>query len=532
MPGPGTTGAISGFMQGWMEGSARQREEKMKRATGLMDIATKMANLIDNSDSPEERAVYHKTMMDSMTESQKLMKGGSEWGFITKLFGGKGKKDQLQDPHAILSGLGADISPYGTQEKPMAVQQSPGLATAIAPQQAATPSTDQAGGVSSMISQSQEANLPGQAKPVTMNVPMPRKATPGAVAPDEVTGKGLEKVQLGPGQFDYRIGGLAVAPRDYRAAILRTSQADFEDERASARAEEAANRAMEHQKEWVTWQTEQTDRYNFSRAEKWGKTSPAQDLQKKDPQLYQDTMQFLQFGVPVRDRSYTLREIDSQPNPVTGRRMRQLYSIDARSGSVHAKIGDAEEIPPTPHDLAVRPFMTEGRTFSQAESVWAKSEMSDNQLSMRLKQLQAERSEEMITATQQLNKLRQQKLEGKADQAWAKQILAIARPLAKAAGQKYNPQTGMITMDVDASMAALIQIVQFYGNIDWSEFQTLLGKPAAAGGAPSGDEDNALWFLKQHQNPGSNTPGITGAIGGKGGQAPAGKPLTLPGKQP
>jgi len=301
-----------------------------------------------------------------------------------------------------------------------------------------------------------------------------------------------------------------------------------QEERQFTMAERQAHMGMEHNQQMFEWQARQHDKFNLESAERWAGTDSAKQLQKTDPQLYQDTIQFKQFGIPIRDRSYQLREQDLPADSTTGKRFRQLVSVDARSGAV-SKIGEREELPPSPHDLEVQPYMQGGKSYAEGEAAWAKDQMSEVNLTKQIRQLSVERSTETITAQQQLNKLRQQKLDGKVDAAWAKNFEGIAQPLAYQSGWIVNPITGEKSWSFNASMAAFIQIVQFYGGMDWAEFQKLRGKTDTTG--KSMDEDNATWFLNQHKNQQQNPQvGITGAMGGaRGGAPPVGRPLTLPG---
>jgi hypothetical protein len=528
MASPGWGGALGKFVEGYMKGTATATAQRQQRVDGLMDMAHKFAERADTE--PDENMAKFFTdqsrqMLDEATKIQTEKIG--TWHVLSKLFGGgKGNKKLNSMAPSIMSATAG--KPQG-EETP---QQIPVQQTPQTMQQAEEAFKGWTPAPGEMIPQ-QAPGAPGggeppmtrfpTATPAPANVSLPT-ATPAPRNISQATPAAIQS-QTAAG-IPRNIGGVPISREEQRAMAKSEFLAGRQEERQLSLSEKQAHIAMQHNQEMATWQAEQTDRYSFQRADKWTKTGPAQELSKRDPQLYQDTIQFLQFGTPIRDRSYQLREIDKQ-DPVTGKRSRQLYSIDARSGTVTAKIGEPEQIPDNPHDLEVKPYMTEGKSYADAEGAWAKDQMSENRLSAQIKRLQAERGAEMVTAQQQLNKLRQQKIEGKVDAAWAKQVLSIARPLAFQSGYQRDTSGMIVGWDVSDAMAALVQIVQFWGGMSWPELQKVLG---ASEDQKSMDEDNATWFLNQHRNQGQTpTPGVVGATGGRGAPPPTGTPLKLPG---
>jgi len=510
-------GVFGKFLEGYMKGSAQATEQKQQKITGMMNMAHQFALRADTEQDETFAKFYEEqghALMDEATKLQSEKVG--IWHLLSKITGGgKGKK---------IDALGPTIL-QATAPKAAAGAQP----DQTAPIQTATP--EQAAQNVQQRAQDEFAGWtpqPGETFP--QGAPMTRQpagvgtqGTPQAAPPVGVSAVTAPAGGAQPPSIPTSIGGRPLSRELQRTLGIEEFRAGRAAERAKSAAEETAHMSMEHNKEMFTWQAETQEKYNLESADRWAGTESAKQLQKSDPQLHQDIMQFKQFGVPIRDRSYQLREQDSPADRVTGKRSRQLVSVDARSGAI-SKLGPAEELPPNPHDLEVQPYMQGGKTYAEGEAAWAKDQMSENDLAKQMKILSVERTQGTITAQQQLNKLRQQKLEGKVDAAWAKNFEAIARPLSFQSGY-VRDEAGMITgWDFNKSMAAFIQIIQFYGGMEWSEFQKLRGKTDTG---KSTDEDNATWFLnemnKQKTAPQTAFPG-----GSRGAPAP-GTALKLPG---
>lgn len=544
MPGANAPFLFSKFIEGYMGGSRQANQDRYERAHGLMDYAAQQAKIADSSENPQARALAYKSVKDLMGQANKLLKEDvGMWGMISKLFG-KGGKDDLQDPREQLAGLG--VAPYGYENKSI---QHPGTPQGAQAEQPKIAPQDQPAGIASMISGAQEMPAPKpvegpvgpmaqaapapvqtpvsdtipygvmpQPRPVTTQVPIQRRTEVGYKHPDEATGKGAERVQLGPELYDLRIDGVSVSPEHYRGFVTRMAERDI-DRKYAAQDREAGLAA---QKELATWQVNFEQETRDKRSQAFAQTEIGRRMQAEDPDQFNDIMTHMQTGVMPKDRPVTIVTSSIQ-DPATGHRVKR--TVDRRTGKL--VIPDEAEAP-SAWDQKVILYIKSGRARSvaEAETMLAKEYMRDERVTNALRDLQLEKSAESIEAMQQLKALRQRKLDVKDPEA-VKKILAVCQ---HAADVQVAASQGM--MGSDQYMALVISLLQTYGGMDWNQARTALG----AAGLSDFYEDQSKGYAAAIQKTppgglgrpaGVIQPGITGM-----GGASAGGEAVIPGKTP
>jgi len=108
MPGgPAGPYVFSKFIEGYMQGARQTQMDRITKASNLMQVAQMRAKEIDEADTQEGRALAWKNVKETMDEAEKLMKGSDGlWKTITGIFGGKKKKQELEDPAQLFGQFG------------------------------------------------------------------------------------------------------------------------------------------------------------------------------------------------------------------------------------------------------------------------------------------------------------------------------------------------------------------------------------------------------------------------------------------
>lgn len=415
------------FMKGYMEGSAQANAARMEKAKGLMDIAAKQAEIIDTSTNPESRAYAHKILTDVMKEAEKAMKPDPGFfGMIRGAFGKKGKNSDMQDPKDLYKDL---LSPYGMESQPASVGGQPGEGgNQPAPTEGNQPASTQGNQPSGLASNfvepgpgtpvskyamysnqpegqpSQTNELSAQKPPEspmqprpTMDVLMPRKTQVGssAIAPEEVTGRGPEKVQVAPDQFDYRIDGVQVSPREYRGYIVRMAESNANLNARGKQLEQDRALALKDRSD----QAAQEILINKQKADNLRKSQWYQgEITSGDParvKLANDAVAVVENPeLKIENPSYFIEQVVGSPDPKTGARKRSFQVIDKRTGMPTGRtaIPDVEE-PPDADEFATLGLLKEGQakdpnfTYHDAVLARGKQVLEDARVAQRVKQL-------------------------------------------------------------------------------------------------------------------------------------------------
>jgi hypothetical protein len=537
MPAASAPYLFTNFLKGYMDGTRQRSMDRFEKAKGLMDIAAKQAEIIDTSANPEARAYAHKIMTQAMKDADKSLKpepGLFTW--IGQAFGKKGKDSDLQDPHDLYK----DFMPYGAENKQIPVNpeqggQTPGVSTATAPPPQAPPQASGAapagglqappggaGAVPGMMTPNEAATvtrqtgqlvapevvtpdigtnigppmgnradigpipsapeLPG-ARPAMMTVPFPRKAPIGSVVPEQATGKGAEKIMVAPDEFDYRVDGVQVSPREYRRYILgmaeRTGEGTIrEREREAERAGMMKSRA-EMAKQDLELSKQKADNLRNS---PWYQG----EIASGDPsrvKMAQDAIAEMENpGLKIENATYQIEQIVGNPDPKTGQRMRSFVVIDKRTGLPTGKtaIPDMVETP-SGEELATLGLLKEGQAknanFTYNDAVLARGKMilDDKRTQVRVEQLKLSNA----GLENQLNqiKLKVAKLNDNPDRQWINGIYDDVSKLLLTAMKETSTEEDPKKLAEDVFKGTVQQLARY--GISFEEFLKVNGRDPA-----------------------------------------------------
>lgn len=406
---------FTNFLKGYMDGSRQANQDRMDKARGLMDIAAKQAEIIDTSPNPQARAYAHKTMMQVMQDAEKAIKPDPGFfGWVKGAFGKKGKDGDLVDPieQYGLSG----IAPYGTESKEMplssvanarqasadSTQQAlagaaitTGLAappTTAQPQQPPTSRPAETGALAQGLAPVPTRELPAP-RPPTVAVQFPRRATIGAVPPTEATGKGPEKVQLGPDHYDYRIDGVQVSPREYRGYILRMAERTGDLGIRGRELEQTSAQALKDRE--AIQKQEQT--FTAQKVENL-KNSPwyQGEIASGNPERIRaanDALAMIQNpGLKIENPNYEIREVLLPPDQNTGMRRRRFQVVSKQTGLPTGQVAmpDMDE-PLDAMGMTIKGLLDEGKTkdpnytYDRAVGAYGKIILEDQRIAQRVK---------------------------------------------------------------------------------------------------------------------------------------------------
>jgi hypothetical protein len=532
MPAASAPYLFTNFLKGYMDGTRQRSMDRFEKAKGLMDIAAKQAEIIDTSANPEARAYAHKIMTQAMKDADKSLKpepGLFSW--IGQAFGKKGKDSDLQDPHELYK----DFMPYGAENKqiPVNPEPGPGVSTATAPPAGpagtppgappAAPPTQASGapalgGPVGLMTPPEAATytsktgqlvapesvnnnaapapsqggtelavppapeLPGQ-RPAMMTVPFPRKAPIGSVAPEQATGKGAEKIMVAPDEFDYRVDGVQVSPREYRRYILgmaeRTGEGSIrEKEREAERAGLMKTRA-EMAKQDLELSKQKAENVRNS---PWFQGEMASGDPARVKAVQDAIAEMENPGLKIENASYQIEQIVGNPDPKTGQRMRSFVVIDKRTGLPTGKtaIPDMVETP-SGEELATLGLLKEGQAknpnFTYNEAVLARGKMilDDKRTQVRVEQLKLSNA----GLENQLNqiKLKVAKLNDNPDRQWINGIYDDISKLLMQAMKEANTE-GDPTKLAEEVYKGTVQQLARYG-ISFEEFLKVNGRDPA-----------------------------------------------------
>jgi hypothetical protein len=473
------------FMKGYMDGSAQANAARLEKAKGLMEIAAKQAEIIDTATNPETRAAAHKIMLDIAGQAEKAMRPDPGFfGIIRQAFG-KNKDASLQDPHELYTKMGLidpkAIAPYGTENKvtiggtPQEQSQGPGVATATA-QPPSAPTGETAGQLPTIP----VGPLPAPRPPLT--VPFPRKATPGAVAPEEATGQGPEKIQLGPDQYDYRIDGVQVSPREYRGYIVRMAEQKSQLNMRGKELEQSSAQALKDraliQKQEAEFDNQKATALKNS---EWYKG----EIASGDPyriKAANDQVAMIQNpGLKTDTPSNKIQEIVLPADPSTGQRKRR-FMILGPDGLPTGKLAmpDMDE-PPSADEMETLGLLKEGQArnpnYTYQDAVLAKGKLilDDKRTAIKMKQLQLSNA----ALEQQLNelKLKAAKLQSDPNRTWINGMYEDISKLYLAA-VKAEDSGASASEIADTVFKGTVQQLAAYG-ISFEEFLKVNGRDPA-----------------------------------------------------
>lgn len=479
----GAAGVLGEFLKGYFSSNRQAQAAGQEKARGLQEMALKNLNMAEDTRDPAVASLLRKQADDFTRQSEKVLsqKYGA-YHLFAKLFKGAGQDNPLEG--ATQLGLGG-AAPYGYEDKTI---QHPGT-----PPEQGQPqgqSQEQPAGIASMISGTQAMpapkpvegpagpmpqaaptpeqapvvdTIPGVMMPpprtITSQVPIPRRTEVGYKHPDEATGIGAERIQLGPGLYQPTINKLPVSENEYGKWVLRMGERDVERKYAS----EDREAALESRKSMVEWEANYKAFRDAETLRKFALTPVGVEMQKNNPEGFRDLSVQMTTGIVPKDRPPKIMSFSVQLP--SGHRVKRTFDYNTKE-----KIMDDEPQVPSAWDQKVINYITLHRNASigDAEKAIAAESLRDERVANALKDMQLEKSTESIEAMRQLKALRQQKLD-MSNVAGVQKILAVCMHAADVA---VASSQGM--MGNDQYMALVISNLQNYGGMDWNQAREAL----------------------------------------------------------
>jgi hypothetical protein len=508
MPATNAGYMFTNFMKGYIDGSAQANAQRFERARGLMDIAAKQAEIIDSSDNAQARAYAHKILTDVMQQAEKELKPDQGFfGMIKQVMGKKGKKDAgYQDPHELY-GFGqygmqnAQTPMGGGPVTPTGQPQPPGVATATSPQpqgeqqkqpemisQMMTPEQVAGGvpkdsGAAGGLATPPPEPLPEQGRQTMIPTLLPRDHPVGSVLPDQATGKGAEKVLVGPDQFDYRIDGVQVSPREYRRFVMGMAERNAGIDIHRKELEATSEQNLKNR----TAVFEQDVKFNKQKADML-KNSPwyQGEIASGDPariKAANDAIaQVENPDLKIPNLSYQIEQVVGPADPKTGQRMRKFMVIDRTTGLPTGKEAmPAIPDPPNADEAITLGLLKEGQAkdpnFTYNDAVLARGKMilDDARTAQKVKQLQLSNA----GLENQLNqiKLKVAKLNDNPNRQWINGIYEDTMKVLLSAMKESGGEEDA-TQTAEAVFNGTIQQMARFG-ISFDEFLKVNGRDPA-----------------------------------------------------
>jgi hypothetical protein len=529
MPGANGPYLFAKFFEGYRQGQQQTQIERMQKAQNFMQIAQMRAKDIDEAKTEEGRAMAWKHAQEAMDEVEKALKPEkSTWSMIKGMFG-KGKKDDMQDPHKLLGITGDMASGAG----PAPMPQPGGQEQSVTPNSVGRPDTtpglppppqgepqitapgndpsqlDSLGNVIGAPPPQQierPDGVPGRpalapsvvggmagAEPQRTVPPPPVSAVKALTANDQVRamteeykkswgaplesgqvissqakGKGLEMVRVAPGETQFQANGQPISYgeyKEYRKALL-TEQ--FKSEFRKGETKEKLAEDMELFKQKLD-QQEQALAKSAEAYKAWATSPDAATLGVKfDPDIYTEIRTGVKHQQPRTD--------DRLWQDESGVRWKEV--IDINTGKTFP--GTRVQIPPTMDDEKTLMYQRTNKnkdgsplTWAQAQDMRYKNDMADENLKDQMRRAQKENIELTMKNKRELSAIRDRKDKlGKADIQKAMTLLApIARSAATAPvylpDGTVNPNGGKF--DLSSFNATLHQLMTTELGLGWDQ---------------------------------------------------------------